>query len=103
MNVTQRPLSAYFNTTSLTGDDLRHAIRQADKQDDAILAIYRAAKRPLSPSEVWAECESAGKRWPLTSIRRSITTLTNAGALARLDEQRVGAYGRPEHRWSAAA
>lgn len=94
--------SAFFNTTSLTGDDLRHAIRQAESQDDAILAIYRASKRPLSPSEVWAECESAGKRWPLTSCRRAITTLTEAGALVRLETKRTGVYSRPEHLWEVA-
>lgn len=96
-------MSGYWNTTRLTGDDLRAAIQQADRQDDAILAIYQHASGPLSPSDVWAQCERAGKRWPLTSVRRSITGLTQAGALVRLDEQKQGVYGRPEHCWTRAA
>lgn len=96
-------MSGYWNTTRLTGDDLRAAIQQADKQDDAILAIYAAARGPLSPSDVWKRCEQAGKRWPITSVRRAITGLTQAGALVRLDEQKRGVYGRPEHCWARVA
>ena len=94
-------MSGYWNTTSLSGESLREAIRAADKQDDAILTIYQNARGPLSPSDVWAQCERAGKSWPLTSVRRAITTLTDVGALVRLDAQKAGIYGRPEFLWSA--
>ena len=47
-------------------------------------------------------CESAGRRWPLTSIRRAITNLTTDERLVRLDFQRTGIYGRPEHLWAVA-
>ena len=90
---------SFFNTTRLTGDALRDAIRSAYKQDDAILTIYRHARGPLSPSDVWAQCERAGKGWPITSIRRAITTLTGTGELERLDVQKAGIYGKPEHLW----
>jgi Fe2+ or Zn2+ uptake regulation protein len=94
---------SFFNTTRLTGEALRQAVRAADKQDDAILAIYANARGPLSPSDVWAQCEQAGKRWPLTSVRRAITNLTAAGALERLDGQKAGIYGKPEHLWMVPA
>lgn len=94
---------SYFNTTSLTGDALGEAVSAAQHQDAVVLAIYRAAGVPLSPSEVWHRCQAAGRNWPLTSVRRAITGLANAGALARLETKRVGEYGRPEHEWGLAA
>lgn len=90
----------YFNTTRLSGEALRDAVRAAEKQDEAILTIYRNARGPLSPSDVWAQCERAGKSWPLTSVRRAITNLTAADALVRLDVQKAGIYGKAEHLWS---
>jgi hypothetical protein len=93
---------SYWNTTGMTGEALAEAIRTARHQDAAVLAVYQAASCPLTPWEVLHRCEAAGKRWPITSIRRSITTLANVGALKRLDTLRIGDLGRPEHEWEAA-
>ena len=94
----------YWPTTPLSRDELAAAIKSADKQDAAVMAVYRAANRPLSASQVWAACEAQGKRWPLTSIRRSITTLTNEGALVHLHSQtRTGIYGRSETLYALSA
>lgn len=87
----------YWPTTPITRDQLANAVKASVRQDEAVMAIYRAAAGPLSASQVWRECERQGKRWPLTSVRRSITNLTNAGALVHLhDATRTGLYGRPE-------
>ena len=99
----QLDFSGYWNTTHLTGDALRGAIAAAEHQDAAILTIFRNANGPLSPSQAWALCERAGKRWPLTSVRRAITNLTKAGALAMTGGQCTGVYGRPENQWQVAA
>ena len=37
--------------------------------------------------------------WPLTSIRRSISTLTDAGKLTKTSELRKGKYDKKEHVW----
>jgi hypothetical protein len=92
----------FFNTTSLTGDALRQAITSAHQQDTAVLAIFRAAGGPLSPSQVHGAGEAAGRLWPIWSVRRSITNLTDTGALVKLERQRRGPYGRPEHFWALA-
>lgn len=93
----------YWNTTGLKGDELAEARRAASNQEAFVLALYRAARGPLSPSEALHRCEAAGKAWPLTSVRRAVTNLTKAGALVRLDSKRQGDYGRPEHEWGLAA
>lgn len=92
---------SYYVTTRMTLADGFQAVQSAAKQDEAILALYRS-RGALSPSDVLALCESAGKRWPLTSIRRAITTLTTDGLLIQLEAQKRGPYNKPEHLWILA-
>lgn len=89
----------YFNSTSLTGNELGAAVRAAQHQDDAVLAIMRTGA--WSPSQVWQYGTKAGRRWLLTSVRRSISNLTDAGLLEKTGLQVDGCYGRREHTWVA--
>jgi hypothetical protein len=43
--------------------------------------------------------ESVRDRVPITSIRRSLTNLTESGFLIKTDRQRIGAKGKPEYIW----
>ena len=95
----RRPQTPYWPTTPLSRDQLAGALRVAEQQDEAVLAIFRGTIGPLSPSQVWQVGINAGRRWLLTSVRRSITNLTNAEVLARAEGVHAGPYGRPEHRW----
>lgn len=94
---------SFFNTTGLIGAELRDAIQAAKLQEDAVLAIFRASPKPLAPSAVWHRCQLAGKAWPLTSVRRAITNLTDRHLLQRCEHKRSGLYGRPEFCWETAA
>lgn len=96
----RRPQVPYWPTTPLSRDQLAGAILVAEQQDEAVLAIFRGTPGPLSPSQVWRIGEQGGRRWLLTSVRRSITNLTNADVLVRLSTTRPGPYGRPEGLWS---
>ena len=92
----RRPQVPYWNTTPLTREQLADAIRAAEQQDEAVLAIFRASRGALSPSQVWRLGQDHGRQWLLTSVRRSITNLTGAGVLAHLPMTIPGPYGRPE-------
>ena len=52
---------------------------------------FHAAGRALSPSEVHARMPG---RVLLTSVRRAISNLTNAGALVKLDQVQPGPFGQ---------
>jgi hypothetical protein len=94
----------YYATTPLTLNQLAGAIRIAEQQDEAVLAIFRALHaESLAPSQVWKTGTANGRQWLLTSVRRSITNLTNAGALVRASRMHEGPYGRLEHAWRLAA
>ncbi len=96
-----RPAPAYFNTTHLPEPELGAAVSVAKQQDLRVLAIFKnRASEPLGPSEVWLL--GGGDRrdgWLLTSVRRSICTLTKDAKLVKLKALVDGLHGRPEHQW----
>jgi len=91
---------SFHNTTGLTGRQLIAASRVAKGQEAAVLEVFHAAGRALSPSEVHARMPG---RVLLTSVRRAISNLTNAGALVKLDQVQPGPFGQPEHLWQLPA
>lgn len=102
MNQLSLDLSArrvYFQTTRLNPDELDKAIAAAEDQTHRVLAVFRA-RVALTPSQAHGYMPD---RAPLTSIRRAITVLTDAGALVKTDRQLTGPYGKPEHVWALAA
>ncbi len=89
--------AAFHNTTHSSGAELALYESTAKNQDVAVLAIFRSRMREaLTPSQVWGLIDT---RAPLTSIRRAITNLTNAGFLVKTERQDRGPYGKPEHLW----
>ena len=86
----------YFNTTHQVGQMLIEFNARAKAQDRAILDVF-ADLGALTPSQAWHAVSRY--KWPLTSVRRSITTLTASGRLRKLDHKVTGYYGRPEHVW----
>lgn len=90
----------YFNTTHETGITRIHYEAAAETQNDRVLAFYAAHPGDLlAPSTVWRETGLESEDVPLTSVRRSITTLEKAGKLAKTGIKRQGVYGRPETCW----
>jgi len=94
---------AFHNTIDEAGAELARSIATAKGQDAAVLAIFARTDRPLSPSQVWLDGWKAGNGWLLTSVRRSMSNLTERGLLVRNDELVPGRFGKREHTWSRAA
>ena len=94
--------AGYWNTTHLAGSELHQAKAITACQNAQVLDLFRKHGRPLTPSQVWRYASDGGSRVLLTSIRRSICVLTEAGALEKLESKRDGAYGRKEFEWRLA-
>jgi hypothetical protein len=92
----------YYNSTPIQGDLLLQARRIAGEQDSAVMRVFEDGK-PHTPSDVWAQLVNGGRNILPTSIRRSISTLTKAGALNKLDDSRMGPHGRPERCWQSVS
>lgn len=96
---------SYHQTTPMEPVPLREAITQARRQEDAIAAIFRRFPHlALAPSQVHALTSRAGMKWPICSIRRAITDLTDERhILTKTDSLRPGPFGKPEHCWMLRA
>jgi hypothetical protein len=71
---------------------------KAATQDRKILEFYLIYRGVMfTPSQVHAAIFSDDV--PVTSIRRSMTNLSDSGMLEKTDKVMVGPYGRNEHFW----
>lgn len=102
LDFTRRPQVPYWDTTSLPVHELAAAIKAAEKQDEAVMAIFHAVGGELGPSQVWKIGTANGMGWVLTSVRRSMSNLSDpkCGALVKLRTTRVGLFGAKEHLWA---
>ena len=88
----------FYNTTGLISTDLVRAKASATSQDAIILSHFNAhPDTPYSPSDIHTLLFTSAT--PITSVRRSMSSLTRAGHLIKLTGLVDGIYGRHEHVW----
>lgn len=85
----------FFNTTHETGIALKECVRAVNKQEKEVLAIFNSICICLAPSEIVQKLP----QYPITSIRRAITNLTEAGYLHKTHIKIKSPWGRREHCW----
>ena len=90
-------LTSYFNTTSLIGTNLVKAEQKAQSQDNAIRDFFTLTDKSYTPFEVQSFVPPDS---PVTSVRRSMTNLTNSGFLVKTNEQKNGIYKRLNYCWT---
>lgn len=86
----------YYNTTKEKGNTLKNNESKAATQNQRVYELYKKYNK-LSPSAAWQLYGSPDT--PLTSIRRSINTLTREGKLMKTMNKVSGIYGRNEFIW----
>ena len=90
----------YFNTTNQDADFVSMEIEKCKSQEEIIFDIFSDGKQ-YSASDVWEKYFEikvhSETPTPITSIRRAITNLTYVGKLVKLNETKIGMYGKPEH------
>jgi hypothetical protein len=85
----------YYNTTGLTGDELKQAVARAKSQNEAILLIFLNTRKGYGPSQIHHLLTKAGHKLLLTSVRRGMCDLTDKTKdLIRTDEKRPGQTGK---------
>jgi hypothetical protein len=92
------PTKNYFNTTRESGNPLRDSASRASIQDYRIMGIFKT-NESLTPFDVHECYNKLYSEAPITSIRRSMTVLTNMGMLIKTNEMRVGKYGKKNYLW----
>lgn len=93
---------SFHNTLGLSGGELNTAEKKAHNQESLILDFFkrRAQYNSYTPAEIWQVFNGQGYNWPLTSVRRSISNLTDKKkVLIKLNEKRRGIFGLTNHTW----
>jgi len=91
----------YYNTTKETGPRLQGYQQQANTQDQKIASFFE-----LNPGEIYTPWEVQSIVFgppapPITSVRRSMNTLTRAGVLDKTEHKKeAGDYGRRSYCWT---
>lgn len=94
----------YHDTVRLSKPERERRSEEARRQTELIEVLFMKHKR-LSPSQVWQKLMEQGSSILLTSVRRSITNLTNAKVLKKCVDEKgkevkvMGMYGSPEGVW----
>jgi len=95
-------MSKFYNTTQEIGESLKACKRAVNKQEkevlvefEKVIAMYPSLNNVMSPSEVHEKLPQC----PITSIRRAITNLTEAGYLRKTNVKIISPWGRREHCW----
>jgi hypothetical protein len=89
----------YYNTTNQKGDQLKVNKVLVDTQNK-LIKDYFIKYIQSSPSSIYRQRIKLGLGdIPITSIRRSITNLTESGFLIKTDLKTIGLYGREEYIW----
>lgn len=84
----------FYNTNKSDADDVRQYTRDFNRQEsDVLVAMGRDG---CTPFEVEHRLDY---RYPITSIRRAMTNLTELMVLEKTDEVRQGKYGKKNHVW----
>lgn len=93
--------TSHYNTTHEVHPALGRYEKKAVTQQDRILEWFKTYEQRASPSKV-LRVVFPGEHIPITSIRRAMTNLTDAGELVKTDKQVKGSYGRNEYQWRLA-
>ena len=94
----------YYNTTFEKDKNLKQSWIKTAKQDELILMLFaRHKKSVFTPFEIQDMLSSDFEiNYPITSIRRSINTLTEIEALEKTSIKRKGIYGKSNYCWKYA-
>jgi Fe2+ or Zn2+ uptake regulation protein len=91
---------SYYNTNKESGKTLINSKTKASKQELKVLKFFEARRdsETFSPEDVLNEVDF-GRSIPITSVRRAITNLTNAGYLKKTSITKKGKFGKQIHTW----
>ena len=88
----------FYNTTNEKGTALKACVRAVNRQETEVLVKFSELSEKfdcMAPSEL----HNLMPQYPITSIRRAITNLTDAGYLRKTHVKIMSPWNRREHCW----
>ena len=94
--------TTFFNSIGISGAALVEATVRAYKQNEVILTVFQEYPHiKFTPFDIQSNVKRIyGKDYPITSVRRSINTLTEKGLLTKSEKaEGKGIYKVANHKW----
>lgn len=89
--------STLYRTAHYTEEQVRRLKESASKQErDIARWFWNNPDQNIGPGRLH---KKLGFDWPITSTRRAISNLTDAGILEKTSQQSTGIFGKPEYHW----
>jgi len=82
----------FYNTNKESGEQLKSSKGKARHQDEVILSLFTSGS--LAPHQIEMRTGIM-----LTSVRRSLSNLTESGKLEKCDKMVNGSFGKKVHTW----
>jgi len=94
----------FYNTTNQSGEELKSSWIETAKQDEIVLLLFaRNQDMTFTPFDIQNILKNDyDKDYPITSVRRSISNLTEIEALEKTSTKRKGKYGKANYCWKYA-
>ena len=94
----------FYNTTHEVGQALNSKWIRTAKQDELVLLVFATNKEAIfTPFEIQNILrDDYEKPYPITSVRRSISNLTEREALKKTSIRRQGPFGATNYCWKYA-
>lgn len=91
-------MKTFFNTTNET-ERLKEFTEKAESQHEKVLKFFQANPgKNYTPFDIHKAVFD--DKVPITSVRRSLTVLTDKHLLIRLDTKQIEVYGRSNYVWT---
>jgi hypothetical protein len=91
---------SFHNTIDIAGKSLKAAKKKVNEQEALIMTYFK--KHPYAMPTPWQVLDwlkENGHDMLITSVRRSLTNLSDAGKLIKSTVQFQGPQGKPNHAW----
>ena len=89
--------TSFHNTIPVQGNELDRLEAKARKQEEKILKLFEGSPyQSFTPFQVY---HAFGQQWPITSVRRAMTNLTNQEKLVVTGERRKEESGAWNNCW----
>ena len=99
-NFINKDHTSYYNTNNESGKTLITSKTRANKQELKVLRFFQSNNQAerFSPEDILNQVDF-GRSVPLTSVRRAMTNLTQAGYLKKTSLMKKGQFGKQIHTW----
>lgn len=92
---------SYYNTTHLSGDELKDRTKKSESQKDIILRFFKSNPfGKFTPFDIHSALGFNKNNTPITSVRRAMSDLGKEKEITNTGEKSIGLFGASNYKWT---